>query len=203
MNRRLYCFIAVLAMLASFLVASGAAAERLLPLRVGSIFIYECSDNAGNTWQWTNLVSGKARAGGHRYIVVDFYTAGEWEADCRPIRSTRNKAYYYLGLGTEYIFVQDAPIGTSWTYTNLAGETIEYILEATETVAVPAGIFEDCLRVVWRTVSCDPPTLEGRMWFQPGFWLVKYIDYHSPNWPVVSELVSWEGPLEEEQNEED
>ena len=191
---RKYCFFAVLAIFASVLLASTADADKFLPFRVGWTGIYKCTDNTGNTWEETILVSGKGRAGGHKYFILDFYAEGDMYALHKLIRSTRNEVYDYMGLGTEYVVVQDVPIGTTWTFTNLKGETVERTLEAIETVTVPAGVFEGCFKVRW--TYGDSTEIDGCQWFQRGFGLVKEIAYHGRNWPIVNELTSWESASE-------
>jgi len=106
------------------------------------------------------------------------------------IRSNQKEAFEYDGFGVEHLAWQNAPVDTCWSYKHFDGEIIEACIEAKETVTVPAGTFEGCLKIRKTCVNCDDDYYIE--WVKPDFGVVKWIDYwtHKPE-PVIYELKSW------------
>lgn len=177
----------------SLLVSSQVnASEKLIPLRIGQTFTFDASDltGLGNSWEGVIAVNGVTRIPSMKqnFFIVD--GVGHDEPNENPeisnLRSTTDKVYQYDGFGKELLIWQYAPIGTTWTYEKYNGDIVEVTIEAIETVIVPAGTFEGCLKIRCRCIDCGFETIH---WIKPGFFMVKWIDYD--NSPTIHELKSW------------
>lgn len=175
-----------------------AAQKLFVPLKVGQTFTFAVTDSTANTWEQRILISGKATISSMKknFFVKDAIEVGRPEDPDEPdmdfLRSTRNELYIYDGFGVEHLIFQNAPVGTIWSYTGSDGNIKEYQIEAIETVVVPAGIFEGCLKIHKRCTNCEDENDDNEIhWIKPGFYTVKTIDYAEENPPVICELKSW------------
>ena len=190
------CFLAMVVMCLGLLFHSVAQAKDLLvQLKLGQTFIFEVTDGVGNTWDEIIAVNGITIIPSMRqkFFMIDIVGGEEPNEDpgMTNIRSTRNKVYQYHGFGEEHLVWQFAPVGTTWTYEDYDGDIKERTIEAVETVTVPAGTFEECLKIHNRCINCDDETPEWIEWVKPGFFMVKWIDYWTDNPPKIHELKSW------------
>ncbi|MEW6569880.1 MAG: hypothetical protein AB1390_01705 [Nitrospirota bacterium] len=153
------------------------------------------SDSGSGTWEYKIIVGGNTliQSTGQRYYVIE--TLGydnPQDASVLMLRSNSSAVYFYNGFGNEHLVFQNAPIGTKWTYESGHCEVQEREIEAVETVTVPAGTFEGCLKFVQRCLSDDPIAIYTREWIKPGFGMVQEIDYYGGvNPPRVKKLKSW------------
>jgi hypothetical protein len=170
-------------------LSAGAADTRFIPVDIGQTFTFNAKDAANHTWVQSIVISGLMVIPPTKiYYAVD--TAGGGRYETTIVRSTSTGLYQYGGSGREYLLWQKTPVGTTWTYTDSEGRTIERKIEAVETVTVPAGTYTECLKIHHRCTNC-PGTTDRNEWVKPGFFLVKWIDYGADNAPVVYQLKSW------------
>ena len=169
------------------------ASRSLFPFKVGQTFTFDVKDGVGSTWEYKTVASGTARISlnGQKYYIIESlgYESPE-DFNMALVRSVSKKVYIYSGSGEETLVLQNAPVGTTWTYEDSDGRTIERTIEAIETVTVPAGTFEGCLKFFHKCISCNPPVEFTREWSKPGFGMVKEIDYYTDNPPKTKELKS-------------
>ncbi|OGL47816.1 MAG: hypothetical protein A2W05_09325 [Candidatus Schekmanbacteria bacterium RBG_16_38_10] len=172
--------------------------KKLFPLKVGHEFVFNVIDNAENSWEYKINVVGTAvkSLGAKKRLYFKIKSLGYQSPDDVQkgifVRSTVNAVYIYEGNGKEMLVFKNAPVGTTWTYQDSDGRTMERTIEAKETVIVPAGTFEGCLKFLQKCISCEPPVEFTRQWIKPGFGMVKEIDYHKgENPPRIKELKSW------------
>jgi hypothetical protein len=198
--RKILCCLAVVSVFTLlFIHTDSDAAGMLWPLRVGETFTFDVTDSVGNTWEQKVGISGFAwiSSNGKGYYVME-----QSGYDCPGsygmvlLRSTPKEVYAYDGLGIEYVGLQNAPVGTTWTYEKQQGcgftEVIQKTILAIETVQVPAGTFDNCLKFRHWCVNCDPSILFTDEWIKPGFGMVKQIDYAGgQNPPREFVLKSW------------
>ncbi len=175
-----------------------AGSKLLVPFKVGQTFTLAVSDNAGNTWEERILVSGKATIVKKKYFVLDMIQIDQDGARDDPsmvlLRSTKDSLYKYDGFDAERLGWFNAPVGTTWSYTEFDGGIKEASIEAIETVTVPAGTFEGCLKIHKRCLNCDEENAHYIEWVKPGFMMVKWVDYWvdpEDNPPITYELKSW------------
>ncbi len=175
-----------------------AGSKLLVPLKVGQTFTMAVSDNAGNTWEERLLISGKATIMKKKYFVLDGIEVDQDGARDDPsmhfLRSTKDSMYGYDGFGVERLGWYNAPVGTTWSFTEFDGGFKEATIEAIETVTVPAGTFEGCLKIHKRCLNCDEDNAHYIEWVKPGFMMVKWVDYWvdpEDNPPITYELKSW------------
>ena len=190
MGKRLYGLsIVAILMLSTY---PPAHAKNLITLKIGQTFVFNVTDGVGNTWEYKIDVSGKASLGGKTYFIVDalgYESPLDYQLYIE--RSISKAVYQYIGFSSEILGLQNAPVGTTWTYTDEQGREIKKTIEAIETVTVPAGTFSGCLRFFHECISCDPIVPFTREWVMPGFFTVKEIDYATDNAPKVKLLKSY------------
>ena len=175
-----------------------AGRKLFIPLKTGQTFTFAVTDSAGNTWEEKILVSGTATIMKKKYFVIDVMEVGPDGPYDDPekffLRSTKDRSYTYDGFGVERLRRYNAPVGTTWSYTEFDGDIKERTIESIETVTVPAGTFEGCLKIHVRCLNCDDENAHYIEWVKPGFMLVKWVDYWvdpEDNPPITYELKSW------------
>ncbi len=172
-----------------------AADTRFVPMGIGQTFTYNARNNIGNTWTEKMSVNGFMVIGvaippTKAYCEID--TSEGTESSTVSMRSTSTSVYQYAGFGREYVVWQNGGVGTTWSYTDLKGRTIQRTIEAIETVTVPAGTYDGCLRFKNQCTSCADANAYWYEWVKPGFTMVKWKDYWvEQNGPVVYQLKSW------------
>ncbi len=187
--------IVLLSMFSLGALSARAADTRFVPMDLGQTFTYNAKDNIGNTWQQKMSVSGLMVIGvaippTKAYCELD--TSEGTESSTISVRSTSTSVYEYVGFGREYVVWQNGGVGTTWSYTDPKGRTIEMKIEAIETVTVPAGTYDGCLRFKKQCTSCADPNAYEFDWVKPGFMLVQWKDYWvEQNGPVTYKLKSW------------
>lgn len=175
-----------------------AAQKLLVPLKVGQTFTFAVTNSAADTWEERIVVSGNATMMKKKYLVIDVMQVGPDgpydDPEMHFFRSTKDSLYVYDGFGVERLGWYNAPVGTTWSYTEFDGDKKEATIEAIETVTVPAGTFEGCLKIHKRCTNCDAENPNWIEWVKPGFMMVKWIDYWvdpEDNPPITYELKSW------------
>ena len=176
-----------------------------LRLPVGRTFVYGVSNALGETWTEEFAVVANARfpamSNDYQLLVVSQHWDGEMPSGASDepgsvfIRSTDTGGYVLNHLsGTEILGGwRQAPVGTTYAYVDEDGDPRVTTLETNEMIVVPAGAFENCLK--FHNISpgdTSVPTWDE--WVKPGFFLVKWVDYHvdpSNAAPVVYQLESW------------
>jgi len=88
---------------------------------------------------------------------------------------------------TDYHVLLKEPLvtGNSWVNAD-AEDTVRYEIKCFETVRVPAGKFNDCLKLT--RISPTEEFMEGSIWFAPGVGMVK-AEFLQGN--IVTELVDY------------
>jgi len=143
----------------------------------------------------TNIYSGAGRPDGSdawRAFLIGEGLCRSTESAFFARRGDDRDASY--GVADHTIW-QAAPYGTTWTNPpDEDGDVAVRTLVTNETVAVPAGTFEGCLK--YSTLYPDDvghPRPEIIHWVKPGFHCVKTVDYWEETnaTPVVFQLQSW------------
>jgi len=187
--------IVLLSMFSLGALSARADDTRFVPMGIGATFTYNARDNIGNTWTEKMSVSGFMVIGvaippTKAYCEID--TSEGTESETISMRSTSTSVYQYAGFGREYVVWQNSGVGTTWSYTDLKGHTIQRTIEAIETVTVPAGTYDGCLRFKNQCISCADAHPYWYEWVKPGFTMVQWKDYWvDQNGPVVYKLKSW------------
>jgi hypothetical protein len=196
------------------LVAVAAAAPRVrpnlstpdfFPLEVGNHWVYERSGATGSTTWEAQVTASAGSDHGHDYVLLSGYFPGP----DRAVRAERS------GLVAERLdgswhdalwYMLRAPVGIPWRLelaplppVNPIADCIDgawlHVRSRHETVRVPAGEFEDVVRVDFETRCADSGIVSE--WFASGVGLIRR-EEQSFAGPVVSELVIAElggGPL--------
>ncbi len=169
-----------------------AADNKFFPLKVGQEAVFNVRNNAGQTWQQTWKVSGMTVIPPTRiYYAIDILEDKPGKLRMSAGRSTTTALFGYHGFGREVISLQNGPVGTTWTWTADNGEIRVATIEAIETVTVPAGTYQGCLKVHKICTNCDEVT-DWYEWVKPGFFLVKTVDYSEDDYaPLTYELKSY------------
>jgi hypothetical protein len=161
----------------------------LLRMPLGRTYSYACTNSAGRTWTQEVFCAGGIAIPSttNDYVLLarsDLYSdprpEGSDEDDLMIFRSTDRAAYALSGAASEMLYWQSAPIGTTWT--NATGACV---VEANETVVVPAGTFTGCVKIRHlNDNSCE--------WVKPGFFMVRSEFLFGGNdGPASSVLTSW------------
>ncbi len=178
--------------LALAVVSEPAAAEEFLPLRPGDVFTYSASNHAGKGQMTVNSPVRSVANGKSYYVLVLFNPLGPHE-EISLLRTAGSEVFLYDGDGHEGRMLMEGPVGISWEVKRRDGRTVRTTIEASETVAVPAGRFTGCLK--FREEQVRPQQkLYTRTWVKPGFGVVKAANYECPNCtltnPQVLELIA-------------
>lgn len=174
--------------------ASQRSPQNLFDMTVGNTWIMDAIDAAGNPWEEFIRITGTAviPSTGKTYSLLEVSNvAQEPEISLHLVRSTPTELFTYNGFDHERLDFMDAPVGTTWVSEEPYGDIYECRIEAIETVTVPAGIFSDSIKTVKRCLNCQSPNTEWIEWIQPGFFMVKWIDYwidQTENPPLIYEL---------------
>lgn len=163
-------------------VLARVGANPLMPVKTGMTFIYNSSNNSGQTWHMTQQVLEQVTFGGKQYFHIretNFYPNGGVEFE-GYMRCTDKAAYAYDGAGGEVIFQQVGDVGTTWT--RPGGKTDEIV--AITDVTVPyGGPFK---AYVIRRVHADQPTLYDYEYLVPGLWSVK----NTGDWDPITHVLA-------------
>lgn len=169
--------------------------EDFLPLERGQVFSGRETDDTGtlSRFNYVALNEFVASCNGQSYRMG--LVGNRRGIKKFPIRSTATQLFGFQSSNcTEQLLWQNAPVGTSWSYDEIDGSTTYVTVEATnETVVVPAGTFEGCLKFRKTAPSWGGDWVE---WVQPGFFFIKMEDYSMPPY-LVDELVRYRLPTQD------
>ena len=151
-------------------------------------YTYAGSNAVGGTWtsRITCVGGASIAATSNNYMVVsttDVYSglppAGTDPDSLLLWRSTDTKAYTLDESAHDQLQWQYAAAGTTWT--NASGTNL---IEAIESITVPAGTFTNCVRIMQGDGS--------RVWISPGLFMVKSeFLLGNPDGPGTQMLQSW------------
>jgi len=166
----------------------GLAAD-FFPLKIGQTMTYTVTYGSGGplpTTQTAKVTGVTAIFPNKIYYNLDFKEGGEYRT--LQFRSTATALYRYKGFGLEYMPWQNAATGTSWTYVDEEGNTVEATVEAVESVTVPAGTYDGCLKIHSRVPAISNSDVYN--WIKPGVGLIKEEDYMTQYPPKTMKLKS-------------
>jgi hypothetical protein len=173
-----------------------AKSKKLINLKIGQTSTFDVVDGKGNSWEHDASVSGRAiirYPKKRNYFTLDIF--GYEDPDTGPhvkmLRSTNNKVYMYEGFGEELLVFKKGPVGTTWTYTESDGDIIRAKIVKKETVVVPAGTFNGCLKFKKKCTNCNSNRTVWYEWIKPGFGMVMQRDYWTNNAPKTYKLKSY------------
>jgi hypothetical protein len=185
--------VAALFLLFSFAASGQKASGRnfynqYFPQQVGNEWTYRKTGRlAGEGAGWTNKITRKKG---------DFFQHSNYWDDgvVRWVHTTGKATVVERSRGNPAVWYQFAsPPQKEWTV-DLAEEgppcvdgSIAQVTSRNETVEVPAGIFQNCIKLEFRSNCNDAGVNE--QWFAPGVGLVKQTE-DTIGGPLISELVS-------------
>lgn len=166
-------------------------AKNLVKPKIGQILTFTVTPTVGDSWEMQSVITGKAKIKCTQkpyFIMEKTGTESPNQYSMTIARATRDAIYVYGGLCSEEAVYQLGPVGSSWIY---RGGRFERTIEAIETVTVPAGTFEDCLKIRQRDRSCNPPVDDILEWFSlDGLGTVKEIRYDNASCtPTVNQTI--------------
>ena len=171
------------------------------PMSLGGMSTYAVSNALGQTWTEQSTALGVLSVPGttNDYAMSGIVGMGSPGTKRMAFfRSTDQALYQLRQYDEEQLSFTNAPVGTTWTNYYGTGQTIVRKIVAIETVTVPAGTFDNCLKVSNACINClsdpNPTYIE---WPKPGFGLVKWMDWWIDNpaqAPIVYRLQSVSGP---------
>lgn len=169
----------VVVMVIALSTYSSVQAKNPFKPKIGQVRTFTVTPTVGEPWEKQDTVTGKANIkcmGKSYYILESTGTSSPDDYDMYMARATKDTLYTYYGLCTEDAPYRFGPVGTTWTY---EGGNFDRTIEAIETVTVPAGTFENCLRIRQRDLhSCPSPVDDILEWFSlDGLGTVKEIRY--------------------------
>jgi hypothetical protein len=186
----------LLALVSMFLsITAVAHATKVFPFVEGMIANYSATQGT-NTWECESQITGTVELGTPSYLWAIMQLSnwmGTGDFTSQNVRCTNNTMYEYSSTAS----IQSNPIfqippkgSSSWTYTDIHGNTVTATIESIGTVTVPAGTYENVYEVTYIVPSLQN---ESAYW-APGVGLIKDVDnLQSP--PITRVLTS--NPFEE------
>lgn len=188
-------------------IASTTFAEMLFPMHEGKQCVYEKWSYGDETNKWTVEMQfgDKITDNSMNYYHLQILNNDHDDAmqDQGYVRSTEEAVYDYNPSGDDLSQLQQAKVGTSWTFYDQSDSGLNYkVIEivAVERVTVPYGTFNKAYKHrKYRHDGMGIYSPDYYEWVVPGIGVVKQVDYwvESGLAPTTMELVSVSSTLED------
>ena len=174
-----------------------------LHMPIGRTYVYSASNSVGDTWteevSCVGFVEGPKLTNGSHYVLLSWRTTGEPGGSLWNLSASDRAVYNFRGDHIVDTKWQAGSVGTTWTNVlDADGDTMVVRIETNETVTVPAGTFQNCMKFREyednEPPGADPPWAMY-WWVKPGLFFVKHVDYFTEDagtkGPNVLTLESW------------
>ena len=175
----------------------------LLSMPIGRTYVYCGSNSVGETWtqevSCVGLIEGPQLTNGSHYVLLSWKEIGREDSELWNLSASDRASYNFRPDHIVDTKWKMGDIGTSWTnVTDADGDTMAFRIETNETVTVPAGAFQNCIKFreyeINEPPGADPPWAMY-WWVKPGLFFVKFVDYFyedvETKGPEVLTLESW------------
>ena len=174
-----------------------------LSMPIGRTYVYSASNSVGETWtqevSCVGFMEGPELTNGSHYVLLSWKAIGREGYDLWNLSASDRAAYNFRGDHVVDTKWQTGDIGTVWTNVmDGDGDTMAISIVTNETLTLPAGTFEDCIKFreyeINEPPGADPPWAMY-WWVKPGLFFVKFVDYFyedvESKGPEVLTLESW------------